>query len=111
MDLYVAPARAKGNFFADKMPNHWRVGFENGNSLPFYSLPDKVFCNIKRAQQLLPVLAAGALCHLQPLELSSCRQKNHPSPGPLTDMISYHSIIMRIGVICTGPNSIFENCL
>jgi len=37
------PARARGNFFADKMPNHWRVSFENGNSLSIYSLPPKIF--------------------------------------------------------------------
>jgi hypothetical protein len=34
---------ARGNFFADKMPNHWQVAFENGNSLSICSLPPKTF--------------------------------------------------------------------
>jgi hypothetical protein len=34
----------KGHFFADKMPNHWRIGFENGNFLSICSLPVTTFC-------------------------------------------------------------------
>jgi hypothetical protein len=49
------------------MPNHWRLGFENGNSLSIYSLPDKTLCLQKITKLLLPISAAGALCHLQPL--------------------------------------------
>jgi hypothetical protein len=38
------PVRAGGIFFADTMPNHWRLGFENGNSLSICSLLAKNVC-------------------------------------------------------------------
>jgi hypothetical protein len=49
------------------MPNHWRLGFENGNSLSIYSLPTKMSASHKKTQLLLPIQAAEALCHLKAL--------------------------------------------
>jgi hypothetical protein len=58
----------EGHFFADKMPNHWRVGFDNGNSHSICFLPVTPSVSHKKTQLLLPILAVVALCHLQTLE-------------------------------------------
>jgi hypothetical protein len=44
---FILIGSGEGYFFSDKMPNHWRSDFENGNSLSICSLPEKIF-NIAR---------------------------------------------------------------
>jgi hypothetical protein len=52
------------------MPNHWRLGFEYGNSLLFYALPDKTYCLPQKytaafaypgGSRPLPITSAGVI--------------------------------------------------
>jgi len=60
----------QGDFFADKMPNHKRLGFENGNYLSSYSLPDETLCFTQKytaafaylgGRHPLPITTAGVI--------------------------------------------------
>ncbi len=73
----------EGEFFSDKMPNHWRVGFENGNSLTICSLPPITHCIPQKdsaafacpdGRYPLPFTTAGVFI---------LSEKNSPSPVPV----------------------------